>query len=528
MRATFTKPLIDEKTIAAKAAIQANQIEPLNLVSQEGLAKLGLERDLLRLTDLDLCSPGMSNDDVRSPQQRAASTPVLVRGDASLRLVLLTGVLGVILHLTMGHLHPVLFPVLALSFLVLLPGCAKRAAEQYALHPIAWMVPVVFLLCTATGQVILYRVDGPLAEILNRWMYGSLWVSLALVASGIFLALMLSRYRTGLSLFLWAAIALICFAGGLVLRASPVPFIDVFVINSLATDAFLQGSNPYAMDYPDIYAGAYGYSPGFTYWPGYLLLATPFRLLGDIRLLGLACWIISIILIYRTARVSGWSIWDGTLISLIWASFPVSLFVLEQAWVDWALIAVAAGIGLAIRTKHLMTAAILAGLAAGTKQYGFLITIPTLMWIASVRGFRLSLAYFFVAGVVAALLVVPFAIWDFDAFYSNTIELLVTIPSRPDALSFPAWFHLLTGWWIPGWAMLAAYLLGLGYTAYRLLRVENIEPIHWGVALLALTSWIFLMGKQAFCNYYHMVAAFALLALALLPPQHFPRDRPKD
>ena len=55
--------------------------------------------------------------------------------------------------------------------------------------------------------------------------------------------------------------------------ASPAPVIDVFWINTWAVNDFLHGKNPYSQVYPDIYKGHYGYQPGFTYWPSYLLAA---------------------------------------------------------------------------------------------------------------------------------------------------------------------------------------------------------------------------------------------------------------
>ena len=120
----------------------------------------------------------------------------------------------------------------------------------------------------------------------------------------------------------------------LTLVASPQPQIDVFVTNNLACDYLLAGQNPYAATYPDVYKGTLPHLPGFFYWPALLYCLTPFRWRGDVRDATIAADLITAAMLWASARQLRWQPLPAAFLLLAWLTFPVCLFVLEQAWVD--------------------------------------------------------------------------------------------------------------------------------------------------------------------------------------------------
>jgi hypothetical protein len=166
--------------------------------------------------------------------------------------------------------------------------------------------------------------------------------------------------------------------------ASPSPFIDVYWINTWAANDFLHGKNPYSQIYPDIYKGHYGYQPGFTYWPSYLLAsAVPAALGLDLRYLNIFCDLsFAGLLAWFSTKSKSTSEMTWPL-ALLWLAMPVSLFIIEQAWIDPVMLIFAIGSILAFRFHRLDLAAFLGGLAMASKQYGFI--VPALLTIAIFR-----------------------------------------------------------------------------------------------------------------------------------------------
>lgn len=316
----------------------------------------------------------------------------------------------------------------------------------------------------------------------------------------------------------WVKVALvssvICLVAArwIVPLASPKPFIDVFWINTWAVSDFRVGKNPYSQIYPDIYKGQYGYQPGFTYWPTYLLAATvPGALKLDLRYLNIICdlsfagllgWLAS--WSEKTSRLT----WP---IVLLWLAMPVSLFIIEQAWVDPVMLVLAAASILAFRGGKLDLAAILAGLTVATKQYGFI--VPALLAAGTLGkfGWKHTIRFCALSGTTAMMLVVPFLAWDFAGFYKNTVQILMVIPMRVDSLTLPAFFANSFGYEIPGTVLLAGYMAVFGGCLWTAWRRPRASTMCYAAAFCY--CFLFVMGKQASANYYAVVLGLALLAL---------------
>lgn len=334
--------------------------------------------------------------------------------------------------------------------------------------------------------------------------------------------------RGAIGLITLAALAL-AFSEALVPLVSPKPWIDVWYSNSAAVDHFLSGRNPYSEKYLDIYSGKYGYGAGFFYLPGTLFWSAPFKvLLGDIRFaLVFANWMTAAALFYwaRPGRPARQSLVPA-LAALLWLSFPVTLFVIEQAWVDTALIPGALLMLLALREERWRLAGIVTGVFLSLKQYAFVAAGFGALWVWRTRGFGRAWRIGAVALGVFLLVVAPFVLLDPAAFYAMTVSSQASQGIRADALNFVAYLSEHFGRIIPGWGRIILALLGAFNGALMLLRGKEPGSERVAAASFAAYGFAFVFGKWAFCNYYFFLAAFLLawltgtrkLAPAPVPP----------
>jgi uncharacterized membrane protein len=309
-----------------------------------------------------------------------------------------------------------------------------------------------------------------------------------------------------------AAGACLVSARFLVPLASPEPFIDVFWINTWAVRDFLAGKNPYSQIYPDIYQGAYGYQPGFTYWPAYLLAATvPGALHLDLRYLNIIADLAFAGLIgWRATRSKATKDIAAPMVFL-WLAMPVSLFIIEQAWVDSVMLALAAGAAVAFGEKRVYLAATLAGTAAATKQYGFIVPGILAAAVFGGSGWKQGIRFCAAAAVAGCAFLLPFVAWDVRAIYANTVQLLMTIPVRKDSLTIPALLINNFGWEIPGGLLLSAYLAVFLACLWTALRRPAVSAVLFASALCY--GFLFVMGKQASANYYALVLGLGVLGI---------------
>ncbi|GAT33134.1 hypothetical protein TSACC_21543 [Terrimicrobium sacchariphilum] len=425
--------------------------------------------------------------------------------------VFYTLALGIVLWVSRGMYHWGAIVVLALATILFFFSyrLAKYREES---------VPKVI-----SGATLLFI---GLAIIQPRIMYVP--VAMPMVASyfAIKLTLLIALivYAVGLALSerrrYWAFVAVIIllfYTQFLTLMASPDPQIDVFMIDRDAVGYLFTGQNPYSIEFPDMYSGAYDYVPRFTYWPGLLLFTIPTWLLGDIRYATVICTALAAVCFYWLNRTAGRNVTESQQGALLFLSFPVGLFMLEQAWVDTipAALTVLTAV-LLIKQRWLLACAVL-GVIVTTKQYGFLVAVPSLIYILRSVGWRKALQGAGVMALTCALIFGPFLLWDIKGFHTSTIDLLIGMPFRDDALSIVALCKRTLGFWLPGLLLLAIYIAILSAGALYLLVKRSCTLWDWAFTLVAIHSVMFLFGKQAFCNYYYMLAVFVMIMVALRP-----------
>jgi hypothetical protein len=429
-----------------------------------------------------------------------------------------------------------------------------------AFHPLA-LAGVTLAIVAGAGALFLAgpRPEAPDRPAGRRWVLAILWVGLAsslavdaLVPPGIYadpsrlppwrgplavLAALVATHAWRVS----PRIARVRFAAelgsflllaALVVRSSPVPWIDVWVIEKLGATALLDGVNPYSVGYPNIYGPATTliadalltpdrtYVVANPYTPLTLLLVTPaVALAADPRWTMVAAALFGAWAVRRLGRGSD----EANLAAVLVLVQPRGLFVLEQSWTEPLVLALVLGAALAVSrlrdgaapgapppaaafgARDLALVAVAGAGAVAIKQYTPLLLAPLVL--AMPRGTRLRSMALAAAGAVA--IAVPFVLWDPQGFLRGVVLFQMEQPFRPDALSWPAALFRLTGTQAPAWIAFAAAAAVVVWVARG--RVTVARALLGG----ALAWLVFVvLSKQAFCNYYWLAVGLLCAAVA--------------
>lgn len=276
------------------------------------------------------------------------------------------------------------------------------------------------------------------------------------------------------------------------------PRIDVIVAGEAAAEALGRGENPYATVivadsnpyaapgstfegyfYPPLTMGAYSVS----YWLfGDIRWANVFALAGFLLLLGRP-W----------RRESGLAATVAAGGALAITLLPSLGTILRHGWTEPLALPLLAGAALNWR-KRPIAAAIMLGVAVATKQYFLFLTPLLFLWCDEHRWRRV--------GIVGATML-PFVIADPQAFWDATIAPHLSREVRPDSLN-----AIVLGFDPPSWLpVVAATLL-----AVALGRRGGGGP-EFALAGAAVLGVAFLLGYQAFVNYWTLIIALCVTAV---------------
>lgn len=301
--------------------------------------------------------------------------------------------------------------------------------------------------------------------------------------------------------------------------ASPDPVIDVNAWLQQAPRFLLEGRNPYAVDYVSPYGTPRAAAAGIheapdprpaTYPPLAILTGVAPALVGlDVRFVNVLAEVLAAVLLLLAAQAAGRP-GPGVLVAGLYLCLPRTAFMVEQAWFEPQLAALAGAL-LVLAARGRDTAAAWAGLTLGAllaaKQYAFVL-LPCLArawW----RPGRLWAS----AAVTLLILVLPFVLWGPWDFWETVFAKHLARPVVPHALTLLALAKQGLGLDLPpvtGW-LLAVILVTL--LAWRTPRTSGpaLGP-YLGASLLA-----FILGhKQGYFNYY--VLATYLLLWGLVVP----------
>jgi hypothetical protein len=293
--------------------------------------------------------------------------------------------------------------------------------------------------------------------------------------------------------------------------------IDVFHFESDATRSFTRGEDPYRVHFMHYDFGhgknQYYYGPGFAvdggvevgfpYPPLTLLWMLPGYLAGDVRYSFLIAVVLTALLVFRMAPDL-----NGLAAALLLMFVPETLFVLTYAWTEpLMLLALAGSVFCAMRFPKLLPLAL--GLFFASKQYSVIfvpitaLLVPNLSW----KGYLKLLVK---AGSIAAVTLLPFALWNVHGLWRSLVIFQMVAPFRTDSLSFSNLFVRHGFHAIPQWGVLVA----IAATNWFALKKATHTPAGFAVAVALVSLVFFVLNKQAFCNYYFFSAGALCIGLS--------------
>ncbi len=296
-------------------------------------------------------------------------------------------------------------------------------------------------------------------------------------------------------------------------KAVPAATMDCFTFQRDAAKSLAHGIDPYGMTQVNIYSpteSALYYGPnmvidgrvqvGLQYPPLTLLWVLPGYLLGDVRYSYILAIIIAALLLFAMVP-NARSLWLAVFLLLN----PLTFYVENRCFTEpLVLMMLCATMFAAVKRRWWLP--VVLGLLLAAKQYN-LLALPLAGYLVQPFQWR---QYFKLAGTslaVAAATMLPFACWNFRGLWRDLVLFHLAQPFRADAMSFAVSFPLLLK--IGPLILLAFLLWNLRVSA----RNAAMFAATYGVSVLLFFS----TSKQAFCNYYFLIAQSLLLAVAALP-----------
>ncbi len=409
-----------------------------------------------------------------------------------------------------------------------LVATALGSAWRQGTYSNAALLAILLGLAAGGGAILVRRHASPFGVPAWIWPLAAAGLALMNLAPGLDPGS--SPVQAALSVWLAGVVAALCFlpwrsravllaliAYGLDLALAAVHLvwgkagIDVFWFTQDATAQLLKGHNPYAIAYPTTTPGLL--SAHFPYAPALLILAAPFRLLGDVRVANsVAMGVLFTCIAILARRHAGEGVASRYL--AVTLALPFSPLMIVQGWPEVYPVAGVA-LWLVLRSRHSGWAILALGTALCTVPTALpLIVFPWLWW----RGARREIT---LAAVVALLICFPFAIWaGVGKFLADTVLLQLHLAPRPDALSINGLLAHLGQPLLPGWA-------GVSVSALCLIAFALRGTREWDAALMmgsTLSLLAFLTAKWAFFDYYFIVAMGIVLALTVAHAPMVPPD----
>ena len=283
------------------------------------------------------------------------------------------------------------------------------------------------------------------------------------------------------------------------LRVSPSPNIDVFTFNQKAADLVLHGKSMYApgaLPIVDIKGRTFD---GYVYPPfPAMLSALGYVTTGDARYTQLVFLLGGAFLLRRIAKNR--DLGDALFACLLF--HPRMLFILEEAWIEPLELPFLFGFVLLLITGRRTLAAVVLGFGLALKQHIFFY-LPFVLLVPGL-GIR--------TGVIACATMLvpymPFLLFAREGLAQSILYRHLRTPFRADSLSVSA-FVSNAHVFIPKWV--GTLLAGCSFpVALRVVRRLATE-----LAASTLPFFLFYMfGTQAFANYYWLIGATMLLAIA--------------
>ena len=311
--------------------------------------------------------------------------------------------------------------------------------------------------------------------------------------------------------------------------------IDILIFQRDAAAALLEGRNPYTLTYPNISEqgdASREYGPGisinkrlqfgYVYLPLTLIAVIPGHLLGDFRFSYVAAVLLSALFLF------GWRLrGEKALLGALFLWSPLTILI-HRGYTEYFVAATLCFV-LYCCLRQARWLPLACGLFLASKQYAvlclplFWLLVP--LWLQSktsnsqemqddltgaprekLRGF---LSFCLQALVIASVVSLPMALWNWDAFYYSSLKLQFLQPFRADSLSFLA----LAKYW--GWdqpPQWFSFLLLTSATAF-VLKTNASRCSSFFLSLAWVFFLFFSFSKQGMANYYYFVAVALTCAI---------------
>lgn len=285
--------------------------------------------------------------------------------------------LGICLFFSRGHFHiPSLFVITASYAGLIFSFYREYSGQQAANSSSRYSKANERIVLVVFGVLLLFN-DGLIYAQNHEARIG---LRLCLGGSALFsFALAVVKSKQAKPALLAGAFLFYAAAAILTIHASPAPVIDVWTHATEASDALLAGKNPYAITYTDLYRGFYKTPVLPVYPPVTFLWQAPFRaLFGDVRYAFVASMLLILAGIVLLIRRRGGSI---DLTAGLWVMFPVSFFVLEQAWNDSLVLMFIPPLLLCLIGQRWLLAGVLLATLVSSKQHMAFMLVLCLVYV---------------------------------------------------------------------------------------------------------------------------------------------------
>jgi len=300
--------------------------------------------------------------------------------------------------------------------------------------------------------------------------------------------------------------------------SSPEPKIDVYNSLKFGSASIISGKNPYEITFPKIYPNQIPTLYG--YFPGSAIILLPFTLiLNDPRyayiLADLGSALILFWLLKTNINKNYPSIHE--LIPLIFLYNPMSLFVIEQSWLEPLLtFFVFLFVFLYLKNKLSYWPFIILGVALSIKQSMILI-IPSLF-----LKLQWNIKQLLTVGLVSTLIIVPFFLWNPKEFIFDLTAgfnpVYNTAPANA-SLSLSSFLYNIKGLNLNNFIRFLSILL-LSILIFKKSQNSILDFIY-SYTLFVFTVTMFY--AQAFLNYFTFLSSLILMILAV----SFPNQKSK-
>lgn len=364
------------------------------------------------------------------------------------------------------------------------------------------VIPVIFL-CTYT--LFIFHVSGWWVQRHTDISMVKTFAAVLFIPLTIYVFLLNNKRYANLFFYFFILSAFIMRL--VIIHASPWPPIDVYAILREAPQKFLAGVNPYNTLYTHVFPGI---TPDyFAYWPAAFILQIPFiTLLPDPRILHILADIGTAILIYLIGNRSK----TGSLLALLYLFRPLSLFIIEGSWLtplDFFFVTLT--FHLLVNRKHPIAAGILLGILTSIQFFFGVLFLFFGKYLKFSKKFTVSFL------LTVSVIVFPFFALEPGKFFSQTIGVYFRSPPHPSilihtSLNINTLFFTILGKDIPSFSQ-NVFIFAIFIWIF-IKQMEEVSAVVGSSALFFYT--VFLFGRQAFANYYYLVASFLILWMAVL------------